>query len=133
MMIIKVTRATVKVLAAAALAAAALTGCGTATQSYSRPTATPAPSQTASANVQVCQDYAKQRAWVKAHKATLTLVDDATIGGWLEVDVAASTGKLHTDLTAESDGYQRALSNEAPTASQKTAYRRVSNDCSSIG
>ena len=75
---------TMRTLAAAALAAV-LAGCGTATHPASAPAPGPVPTASA-ANVQTCQDYAKQRAWIKAHEATLTLVDIATIGGWIETD-----------------------------------------------
>ena len=122
---------TMRTLAAAALAAV-LAGCGTATHPASAPAPGPVPTASA-ANVQTCQDYAKQRAWIKAHEATLTLVDIATIGGWIETDSGESTGRLHTDMTSESAGYERVLSNAKPAASQSSAHLRVATDCTAIG
>lgn len=122
-------------LAAAALTALALTACGTASGSSTPVQGATAPASSAapSANVGACQDYAKQRTWITAHKATLTLVDIATFGGWLQMDVADSTGQLHTDFASESAGYQRILNSGTPTHRQSTAYKRVRADCSAIG
>lgn len=121
----------IRALAAAAALAAILTGCGRATHSSSATSApsTPVPS----ANVQVCQDYAKQRAYVRAHEATLTLEDIGTIDGWLSVDADYSTGQLHSDFASEVAGYQRILNGGQPTASQSNAHVRVADDCSAIG
>ena len=92
---------------AAVVLAAILAGCGTATHSAVSATPASTPVSTAStANVQVCQDYAKQRAWVKAHRALLTLADITNMVGWLEMDKAGSTGRLHTDLSTEVAGYR---------------------------
>jgi hypothetical protein len=124
-----------RTLAAAALVAAvALTGCGTATHSAS--SASPARSatrQVPSANVQVCPDYAQQRAWIKSLGVTPTLVELVTIGAMLKMDVSYSTGRLHKDFASEAAGYDRVLNGGTPTHRQSTAYQRVAKDCSALG
>jgi hypothetical protein len=86
---------------------------------------------TASANVQTCHDFAKQVMWLKDHKATVTLVDIATFGGWLQMDAGESTGRLHSDISALSSIYQTDLS--GGSVNGKPAMQRVRDDCSALG
>ena len=123
---------TMQALAAAALTALALAGCGT-THSASGPSeAAASPSAaTPSANVQACQDFAKQLAWLEARKATVTLVDIATFGGWLQMDSGDSTGKLHADMAALSAGDQNVISGSS--ASPGNLVVPVALDCAALG
>jgi hypothetical protein len=120
--------------ALAAVLAIILAGCGTAT--HSAVSATPsrsASSPVPSANVQVCQDYAKQRAWIEDHRATLTLADYANIVLWADTDASESTGQLHEDFASMAAGLNRIVDGGNPTAHQGSAHVRVSDDCSAVG
>jgi hypothetical protein len=121
----------VRTLAAVVLAAI-LAGCGTATQSSSA-TSSPSDGPVPSANAQACQDLAKQRAWVKEHEATLTVVDIAKVGAWLDTDADYSTGQLHTDMAAFAAAYQSAISTGQEPKDSATLRQRVADDCSAIG
>ena len=127
---------TIRALAAAALVALALAGCGTASHTLASSAASAGPAPTASAtpaaNVRACQDYAKQRAWIRANEATLTLVDIGTIGGWLQMDADNSTGQLHTDMAAFAAAYQHVLATGNEPSDTTVLRQRVSADCTAV-
>jgi hypothetical protein len=91
----------------------------------------PHPTTTISANVQACQDFAKQVIWLKQRRATVTLMDVATFGGWLQMDAGNSTGRLHSDISALSSIYQTDLG--GGSVNGKPAMQRVRADCSALG
>lgn len=90
-------------------------------------------SQVPTANVQTCQDFAKQLSWLEARKATVTLVDIADFGGWLQMDAGSSTGKLHTDMSALSSAYQAVIADPGSSASAGNLVVRVAVDCADLG
>ncbi len=81
----------------------------------------------------MCQDFAKQLAWLEARKATVTLVDIATFGGWLQMDAGDSTGKLRTDMATLSSAYQSMLSNPGSSSSAANLALPPALDCAALG
>jgi hypothetical protein len=128
-----ITDAAKKVAAAASLLA--LAGCGSvvaattpapATTAILQVTATQHVNYTLSQNTATCQDFAKQMQWLRANKATLTLLDIAELTGWIEMDAAESSGRLHRDLGRVVAGLKAI---EAGGSASPGAVNRVKRDC----
>jgi hypothetical protein len=118
-------------IAALAVLAIALAGCSASSTSQSGTSS--ASSTTASANVQACQDFGKQVAWLKARRAFLTLDDIANFGGWLVMDAGDSTGQLHKDFAALSAGYQELVATGGTAHVSDQLAPTVAADCSQLG
>jgi hypothetical protein len=108
-------KCTLAAAATVAIAAATLTACG-------RSSSAPATGMSAG-NALVCQHYLAQRDWVK-HLTYPTVADALKFEGYVTVDAAQSTGKLHADLAA----LEAAQRDGGPVYAAST---RVLDDCTS--